>query len=203
MVVSPPNSLYLIEILHQTTTPFALSSHFDSCILLKFYIKPQHRQRAGDASQSCILLKFYIKPQHQSHRSGDRTVVSYWNSTSNHNCYPVSVRLSGLYLIEILHQTTTFCGFFPLFQRCILLKFYIKPQPSSIFLVLRICCILLKFYIKPQHRRSYLVLPSVVSYWNSTSNHNCSLVGKCTFVLYLIEILHQTTTSCEIVCISK
>ena len=33
--------LYLIEILHQTTTQLVNSSITVSCILLKFYIKPQ------------------------------------------------------------------------------------------------------------------------------------------------------------------
>ena len=34
-------------------------------------------------------------------------VVSYRNSTSNHNCLADIFRLTMLYLIEILHQTTT------------------------------------------------------------------------------------------------
>ena len=99
--------LYLIEILHQTTT--AWFSRVDRC--------------------GCILSKFYIKPQLFGKDSNDRTVVSYRNSTSNHNYYlrsalcrrVVSYRNSTsnhnfnknltfdemLYLIEILHQTTT------------------------------------------------------------------------------------------------
>ena len=35
---------------------------------------------------------------------------------------------ASLYLIEILHQTTTFWVPLQLYHRCILLKFYIKPQ---------------------------------------------------------------------------
>ena len=34
-------------------------------------------------------------------------VVSYRNSTSNHNCPNINRKVSTLYLIEILHQTTT------------------------------------------------------------------------------------------------
>ena len=34
--------LYLIEILHQTTTPVGMFITFYRCILSKFYIKPQH-----------------------------------------------------------------------------------------------------------------------------------------------------------------
>ena len=57
--------------------------------------------------QCCILSKFYIKPQHPSKVFDRYLVVSYRNSTSNHNSgngYPV---VAKLYLIEILHQTTT------------------------------------------------------------------------------------------------
>ena len=55
-----------------------------------------------------------------------------------------------LYLIEILHQTTTLAMSFRNTWGCILSKFYIKPQLSRI--------------------RSYSAI--VVSYRNSTSNHN-------------------------------
>ena len=55
-------------------------------------------------------------------------VVSYRNSTSNHNYLVRVFRLALLYLIEILHQTTTLATMFPRVRRCILSKFYIKPQ---------------------------------------------------------------------------
>ena len=55
--------LYLIEILHQTTTPAF----------------------APMALYSCILSKFYIKPQLASQSNWPILVVSYRNSTSNHN----------------------------------------------------------------------------------------------------------------------
>ena len=41
-------------------------SNTDSCILLKFYIKPQHKVVLLLSTQRCILLKFYIKPQPSS-----------------------------------------------------------------------------------------------------------------------------------------
>ena len=100
-----------------------------------------------------------------------------------------------LYLIEILHQTTT-SGRQRVPQKCcILSKFYIKPQRLSLLSVLATCCILSKFYIKPQLSISDLDFPLVVSYRNSTSNHNSILTLGSVFTLYLIEILHQTTTS--------
>ena len=55
-------------------------------------------------------------------------------------------------------------------------------------------CILSKFYIKPQRGFHFHVLPIVVSYRNSTSNHNPLLLMLLLPALYLIEILHQTTT---------
>ena len=77
--------LYLIEILHQTTTT-ALA-------------------------QTRSIWLYLIEILHQTTTS------------------PVYIRSKSLlYLIEILHQTTTRGGQGPFGQRCILLKFYIKPQ---------------------------------------------------------------------------
>ena len=214
------------------------SSAINGCILSKFYIKPQHARSRNIQRQGCILSKFYIKPQPEgttvvvdtvvSYRNSTSNhniefhwervypVVSYRNSTSNHNAYPVHHRrlnvvsyrnstsnhnsrdipsiASVLYLIEILHQTTT-----PFFihcflcrcilskfyikpqrryrvreieARCILSKFYIKPQQPAVFFVRQVGCILSKFYIKPQLHRHHPKDRKVVSYRNSTSNHN-------------------------------
>ena len=170
--ISIERRLYLIEILHQTTTAHAVSTTRRSCILSKFYIKPQ----------PCV--------------STDRrkTVVSYRNSTSNHNVTLSLLSILELYLIEILHQTTTFAVHLQTFvelylieilhqtttahavsttrRSCILSKFYIKPQHDR---CRRICvcrCILSKFYIKPQPVASAKIVCVVVSYRNSTSNHN-------------------------------
>ena len=139
---------------------------------MKFYIKPQLLYFLCDFVDSCILLKFYIKPQLIFIDLIFWCVVSYWNSTSNHNLCGWFNESLMLYLIEILHQTTTYSYVvFSLFS-CILLKFYIKPQ--------RIVDKFAGFF--------------VVSYWNSTSNHNRLIMFNCFNVLYLIEILHQTTT---------
>ena len=208
--------MYLIEILHQTTTKKLRNETFPRCILSKFYIKPQQHYLSDYRCRSCILSKFYIKPQRStnpvcsdvvvsyrnstsnhnyvhtirkigkvvSYRNSTSNhniistfsthsrVVSYRNSTSNHNCPPGYVIAGLLYLIEILHQTTTINAalasqkscilskFYIKPQRwvhvsckensCILSKFYIKPQPSTRMLDARCGCILSKFYIKPQ-----------------------------------------------------
>ena len=128
------------------------------CILSKFYIKPQLPDGVVAHGGGCILSKFYIKPQRWVDTGEYVNVVSYRNSTSNHNfqprcsscCCVVSYRNSTsnhnfvgsvlifvvLYLIEILHQTTTVNVGSPGFFCCILSKFYIKPQliePSVYF----------------------------------------------------------------------
>ena len=77
---------------------------------------------------------------------------------------------------------------------CILSKFYIKPQRSKCYDVGWLCCILSKFYIKPQRIPHLLCFSIVVSYRNSTSNHNICGFDWVDTTLYLIEILHQTTT---------
>ena len=132
--------LYLIEILHQTTTHCKCIQFTLCCILSKFYIKPQLLLTVLRKSWSCILSKFYIKPQHPS-------------------------------------------KVFARYQSCILSKFYIKPQ--------RLCrcsswpsgCILSKFYIKPQRVAGEGYSQAVVSYRNSTSNHNKTAAGFYRFIV--------------------
>ena len=142
--------LYLIEILHQTTTRELRFRLVCSCILSKFYIKPQQAMELEDAKRRCILSKFYIKPQLSLPTLIKVKVVSYRNSTSNHNNNFQNDTYSMLYLIEILHQTTTPVAILLAHIGCILSKFYIKPQhecPPSVEIS---GCILSKFYIKPQ-----------------------------------------------------
>ena len=102
--------LYLIEIPHQTTTLRTNRAMESSCILSKFHIKPQPARRTRSRLMSCILSKFHIKPQrlgrelHTAHCCilskfhikpqlslifvNGSIVVSYRNSTSNHNVGP-------------------------------------------------------------------------------------------------------------------
>ena len=165
--------MYLIEILHQTTTSSARTARLNGCILSKFYIKPQQSYHLPFCCVRCILSKFYIKPQHWRQQKTRMRVVSYRNSTSNHNFgFPcascagvvsyrnstsnhnlpgcVNARLE-LYLIEILHQTTTGDGV-PI-------------------------------------RRLPLYLIEILHQTTTASSMSSRPV-----TLYLIEILHQTTT---------
>ena len=122
-------------------------------------------------------------------------VVSYWISTSNHNTSATLSPIASLYLIEFLHQTTTRRWQALRQSGCILLNFYIKPQPKRSFRLPFMCCILLNFYIKPQLSFAFPIVSIVVSYWISTSNHNISERDWQAAQLYLIEFLHQTTTA--------
>ena len=186
--------LYLIEILHQTTTMGRSGKPSSSCILSKFYIKPQ---QTSDHHHHRRVVSYRNSTSNHNARSSDcqqRKVVSYRNSTSNHNSFSNASSLNVLYLIEILHQTTTV---FQMLHRwmslylieilhqtttnclspsplkgCILSKFYIKPQHMDRQNRSRDSCILSKFYIKPQHNHRVQGWVPVVSYRNSTSNHN-------------------------------
>ena len=57
------HTLYPLKILHQTTTMFTKHLLMQSCIHLKFYIKPQQAEPRLLVVLGCIHLKFYIKPQ--------------------------------------------------------------------------------------------------------------------------------------------
>ena len=146
-------SLYLIEILHQTTTSMMVNL---KCSLL-YLIEILHQTTTAEmpvlVHGSCILSKFYIKPQQRFEIEIPNPVVSYRNSTSNHNMPSVDSTLVELYLIEILHQTTTSFRRLMEILSCILSKFYIKPQLVRNFYGYSQCCILSKFYIKPQQKQ--------------------------------------------------
>ena len=170
-------ALYLIEILHQTTTSSRARARLLCCILLKFYIKPQQ-----PFTRSRYSKLYLIEILHQTTTCG-----------KCEDC------LRRLYLIEILHQTTTpALASMPL-CRCILLKFYIKPQ-LRLERELAYCVVSYRNSTSNHNYRGFIpILLYVVSYRNSTSNHNEPFASECFCKLYLIEILHQTTTA-GIVC---
>ena len=140
-----------------------------SCILLKFYIKPQPACMRSIEVHCCILLKFYIKPQLYPRRVGKVGVVSYWNSTSNHNTPPFIELVSYWNSTSNHNDEETHLAHKPV------VSYWNSTSNHNV--------------------RSIEVWPApVVSYWNSTSNHNCNACDGRGMVLYLIEILHQTTT---------
>ena len=126
-----PTWLYLIEILHQTTTKRVANSLDLGCILSKFYIKPQHFDFEKRINYVVSYRNSTSNHNAINGKSQRCCVVSYRNSTSNHNENSIVIWSSALYLIEILHQTTTSLSPPSAFVSCILSKFYIKPQRLS------------------------------------------------------------------------
>ena len=128
------------------------------------------------------------------HSDVSKLVVSYRNSTSNHNSRAAGTISAGLYLIEILHQTTTCGKCEDCLRRCILSKFYIKPQLACGWHYFRWVVSYRNSTSNHNYSNSLFNWLRVVSYRNSTSNHNSDAVSMTGVSLYLIEILHQTTT---------
>ena len=231
--------MFLIPILHQTTT-----TTYDLYTGERLFLIPILHQTTTITSitiirKGCSSFQFYIKPQLSSYQNGYKYVVPHSNSTSNHNDYEHYDYPEGLFLIPILHQTTTCrrgnllimrCSSFQFYIKpqlnflrllhlkgCSSFQFYIKPQLSNTQVCLHRCCSSFQFYIKPQlyedsvipisvvpHSNStsnhnFPTLKSVcigvVPHSNSTSNHNCTRILSFPYRLFLIPILHQTTTT--------
>ena len=147
-------------------------SNTAGCILLKFYIKPQHTANVYNLLY-VVSYRNSTSNHNMSHwRATSQGVVSYRNSTSNHNQTTARDTRIGLYLIEILHQTTTVYDIGK--SRWQLYLIEILHQTTTVAVVAKWDkgCILSKFYIKPQRGISPLYRSGVVSYRNSTSNHN-------------------------------
>ena len=101
-----------------------------------------------------------------------RGVVSYFNSTSNHNSPSNRVENMRLFLISILHQTTTEQADVHISPRCFLFQFYIKPQLNG---SRNITVTVVSYFNSTSNHNTTgarITIPHVVSYFNSTSNHN-------------------------------
>ena len=186
------------------------------CFISWFYIKPQQTNDTCSNGICCFISWFYIKPQPASVVGENGGVVSYLDSTSNHNDKLLEVTQRALFHILILHQTTTVYSSrksCPLLFHILILHQTTTTQPITLR---PMCCFISWFYIKPQHIThrtfralvvSYLdstsnhnlfpvnpVTGNVVSYLDSTSNHNNTAYYVASYVLFHILILHQTTT---------
>ena len=77
--------LYLIEIPHQTTTSCCATFQQCGCILSKFHIKPQQRVVSFQPAEVVSYRNSTSNHNLFSSLNAARYVVSYRNSTSNHN----------------------------------------------------------------------------------------------------------------------
>ena len=149
-------------------------SNTAGCILLKFYIKPQHTANVYNLLY-VVSYRNSTSNHNMSHwRATSQGVVSYRNSTSNHNSRAYPNSLMSLYLIEILHQTTT------------MYDFYMKDMELYLIEIL--------------HQTTTPVAPPLVPavlYLIEILHQTTTYIadGRHEGLLYLIEILHQTTTT--------
>ena len=121
----------------------------------------------------CILSKFYIKPQQLLKLLKSMIVVSYRNSTSNHNYTHKSKKIQMV--VSYRNSTSNHNQRHGHDQRRGVVSYRNSTSNHNI-------------------SAGGSSSSSVVSYRNSTSNHNSLLSTRNHAELYLIEILHQTTT---------
>ena len=143
--------LYLIEILHQTTTFMLITMLVPELYLIEILHQTTTQPRCEDRHQELYLIEIL-------HQTTTRSRRRHWRHE--------------LYLIEILHQTTTSVDCSLFCYSCILSKFYIKPQ---LRLERELSCCVVSYRNSTSNHNNPRYLPNrknVVSYRNSTSNHN-------------------------------
>ena len=194
-----PFRLYLIEILHQTTTLKRFILTLLRCILSKFYIKPQQRRQNRYDKDCCILSKFYIKPQPGLKPHGFAPVVSYRNSTSNHN--NVLYNTIRAAVVSYRNSTSNHNRSSAMMLAIVVVSYRNSTSnhntpttESNIGQVVSYRNSTSNHNTAPSSSRWMMV----VSYRNSTSNHNFPTADSTAVALYLIEILHQTTTTLDV-----
>ena len=165
------------------------------CFLFQFYIKPQQIRPSLCKTDCCFLFQFYIKPQHTS------LDVALWKCCFLFQFYikpqlaETTVKIaSRCFLFQFYIKPQPHMGVKERLIRCFLFQFYIKPQPPMPTGWMHSSCFLFQFYIKPQQFDRRVRGYGVVSYFNSTSNHNNPRTVMPGYRLFLISILHQTTT---------
>ncbi len=123
-------------------------------------------------NSSCFSFQFYIKPQPSATNTCNMSVVSHSNSTSNHNQVAEICRRTDVVSHSIKPQLRRTCS--SRRPSCFSFQFYIKPQLAVIRRFSGLGCFSFQFYIKPQPMAAL----------DCAEN-----------MLFLIPILHQTTTS--------
>ena len=126
------------------------------CIIFGFYIKPQHVEATGSGVMVVSYLDSTSNHNAQVCAANSLMVVSYLDSTSNHNIMKELCRLLWLYHIWILHQTTTTPAAHT--HGMSLYHIWILHQTTTLDQDDRppYSCIIFGFYIKPQrHARTH------------------------------------------------
>ncbi len=168
--------LFLIPILHQTTTPRRIVFLRPQLFLIPILHQTTTRRTFNSYATRCFSFQFYIKPQLFCIFIKLLVVVSHSNSTSNHNPGPWQTEYGGV----VSHSNST--SNHNRITSCIHHGLVVSHSNST-----------------SNHNYSGGRSPPawVVSHSNSTSNHNQLRGIDIATVLFLIPILHQTTTDWE------
>ena len=166
--------LFLIPILHQTTTPRRIVFLRPQLFLIPILHQTTTRRTFNSYATRCFSFQFYIKPQLFCIFIKLLVVVSHSNSTSNHNPGPWQTEYGGV----VSHSNST--SNHNRITSCIHHGLVVSHSNST-----------------SNHNYSGGRSPPawVVSHSNSTSNHNTGRIYNGWKQLFLIPILHQTTTS--------
>ncbi len=129
-------------------------------------------------------------------RVSDYGVVSYFNSTSNHNLFTSVSRRVSLFLISILHQTTTVSDEYLQHVRLFLISILHQTTTFSDVLVYDVAL----FLISILHQTTTVgrMLSAVAELFLISILHQTTTrrtFNSYATPLFLISILHQTTTS--------
>ena len=165
-----------------------------SCILSKFYIKPQPRR--APCKDLAVVSYRNSTSNHNGMEAGitRSQVVSYRNSTSNHNNKTLDSKPTRLYLIEILHQTTTVRSDYPNVSRLYLIEILHQTTTSD----LEAAGYEVLYLIEILHQTTTVGLPEAFELYLIEILHQTTTIRRTqseALPLYLIEILHQTTTA--------
>ena len=146
--------LYLIEILHQTTTN---GLYWNTKVSL-YLIEILHQTTTMSRTIAPTSELYLIEIPHQTTTTCARTsrtnalyLIEILHQTTTK--YDEARRRRELYLIEILHQTTTVEDDVILADKLYLIEILHQTTTSSVSVLSRSGCILSKFYIKPQLAR--------------------------------------------------
>ena len=172
------------------------SSRRPSCFSFQFYIKPQLAVIRRFSGLGCFSFQFYIKPQPMAALDCAENMlflIPILHQTTT--LVMMAVLQMALFLIPILHQTTTVTSIYLLSLVLFLIPILHQTTTRRLRSGPPIGCFSFQFYIKPQPMQRLFKCFRVVSHSNSTSNHNMSLPYLRRTPLFLIPILHQTTTS--------
>ena len=143
-------------------------------------------------------IYFNSTSNHNRGQEGPRIphVVSYFNSTSNHNLAGFSIAF--LRVVSYFNSTSNHnsCGTSGV-SETVVSYFNSTSNHNMVSAVAESDLVVSYFNSTSNHNdvSKMITYDPVVSYFNSTSNHNYAIVVVVGKRLFLISILHQTTTS--------